>query len=57
MCQYDSVYTVFSVSLEHQLSSIAFNASSVQSIASVQFLKHSAYMIEAVACTVNGAQC
>ena len=35
------MYTVFSVSLQHRLSSIAFSASSVQSaIASVQFLKH-----------------
>ena len=57
MCQYDSVYTVFSVSLEHRLSSIAFNASSVQSIASVQFLKRSVYRVESVAYIVNGVQC
>ena len=30
MCQLDSVYTAFS--LEHRLSSIVFNASSVQSL-------------------------
>ena len=44
------MYTVFSVS---QLSS--FNASSVQSIASVQFFKRSVYRVESY--IVNGVQC
>ena len=52
MCQQDSVYTVFSVSLQRQLSSIAFNASSVQhqfsflSIQSIgQNLQHTQSMV------------
>ena len=36
---------------------IAFNASSVQSIASVQFLKRSVCRVQSVAYIVNGVQC
>ena len=56
MWQQDSVYTVYSVSLQRRLSSIAFNASSVQSRIS-QLLKHSVYRAESVAYIVNGVQC
>ena len=46
--------TVFIVS--RQLSSIAFNASSVQSRIRVQFLKHSVYRVESVVHIVNGVR-
>ena len=52
-----SVHSVQCQSTERRLSSIAFNASSVQSIASVQFLKRSVYRVESVAYIVNGVQC
>ena len=45
LCQQDSLYTVFSISLQRRLSSTAFNASSVQSLQH-QFLKRSVYRVE-----------
>ena len=57
MCQQDSVYTVFCISLlERRLSSTAFNASSVQhqfSFLSVQFIAQSLQHIQSMVFSVS----
>ena len=49
-----SVHSIQSIGSAQR--SIAFNASSVQYIASVQFLKRSVYRVVSVAYIVNGVQ-
>ena len=56
MCQQDSVYTVFNVSLQGRLSSIAFNASSFQSLQH-QFSFLSAFSLQARVCSVHSQWC
>ena len=56
LCQQDSVYTVFSVSLQGRLSSIAFNASSVQSLQH-QFSFLSVFSLQGRVCSIHSQQC
>ena len=56
MCQQDSVYTVFSVSLQGRPSSIAFNASSVPSLQH-QFSFLSTFSLQGRVCSIHSQWC